>query len=762
MRTGTMRTLIASACALCALNKAANAQEQPQDWLVRGEALARRIDAQNMIITDDVRRAREVEAQRLRGEDRLRVLYDIAADDYIASDGDSARGSLAALEREADTQGSARFRSMAGLLRAYAPALDGDYVSARRNLTQALNDAEDAHVRAAGARLLAYTLTDLGLFANALEAARAGLVNLPDAPATRGLRSGLHDAMAYNSHRIGDYETSLYHLERTVELDTAAGRPVDGAVLVNNIASMFALAGATEQSLRLARIHRNIAIRSGLPSLQFFTASLCAKVYFLARDYEVANHCAEQGRSLAAPPEYLSRMLVYRVHALARLGRGAEAREAMTELRNIAAQRGDPGLNERLDIIEPEVLNAEGRYEEAFAALRTAHESAERNLMLRFNDGVRELRATMESEVAQAEQRAEAEAMRSELQEQAVQKLTLAMLLGGACLVGVGLAAALIYRSRRNMLRAVGRAEQILARRGAQAVSVANDQAKRNRPSERLRHIMDEIERRDEELKLAFEQLEEARRAAEEASLTKSQFLATMSHELRTPLNAIIGYGEMLMETAEEDGDAQSREDLARILGAAHRLLALINDVLDLSKIEAGAMEVASDDIDLDALVFEAVETVRPAAAANGTTISIETYALGSAQTDGFKLSQCLLNLLSNAAKFTKDGQIKLIGRREQEAGGDWIVFDVIDTGIGIAPEAQARLFQPFVQADASTTRAFGGTGLGLAITRRLARMLGGDVTLVSAPGQGAAFTLRTPARIATESAPSDMSRDAA
>jgi len=234
-----------------------------------------------------------------------------------------------------------------------------------------------------------------------------------------------------------------------------------------------------------------------------------------------------------------------------------------------------------------------------------------------------------------------------------------------------------------------------------------------------------------------------------------------MSHELRTPLNAIIGYGEILTENADARGDAQDRDDLSRIHGAAHRLLSMINDVLDLSKIEAGAAMVLADAVDLDAVVAETVATVKPAATANGTKIVVETeLGLGALETDGFKLSQCLLNLMANAAKFTKDGQIKLVVQRDDQ----WATFQVIDTGIGISSEAQTRLFQPFVQADATTTRAYGGTGLGLAITRRLARLLGGDVTVKSALGQGSAFTLRVPVRPALElDAPAnDAERNAA
>jgi signal transduction histidine kinase len=763
MRASILRALVLSVCAFCVVGTA-GAQQAPApdtDWIVRGEALARRIEAGNLIITDDVKRQRAATAQSLTGDARLMILYDMAADDYIASDAEAAVASLATLEQEAQLQSSARYTAMAGMLRAYAPALDGDYVSARSNLAAALASVTDAYVRAAGERLRAYALTDLGMFGNSLEAARAGLLHLPDAPETRALRSGLHDAMAYNSVRVGDYETALTHLERTVELDHAAGRPIDGAVIINNVAGMFAQAGAADESIRLARIHRNLAGSVNDPTTMFFTGMLCARVHFLAGEYGAALHCADEARKIeGAPVEYVTRMLVYRVHSLARLGRGADARTAMQELRHMAAERGDPGLTERLDTIEPEILNAEGRYADAFVAMLRAHEASERNQMTRFNAGVRELRATMESEVAQAEARAEAQAIQSELQAQTLKMMTLAMVLAGGCVFGLLVIALLIYRSRRAMLNAVTRAEEVLARRGAE--TAANDDGKRQSPTQRLGHILDEIERRDIELKRAFQEIEAARATAEQANVAKSQFLATMSHELRTPLNAIIGYGEILMENADERSDKQDRDDLNRIHGAAHRLLSMINDVLDLSKIEAGAAVVSSDSVDLDAVMAETVATVKPAAAANGATITVEAEtSLGVIDTDGFKLSQCLLNLMSNAAKFTKDGQIKLVAERDH----DWVTFQVIDTGIGISPDAQTRLFQPFVQADATTTRAYGGTGLGLAITRRLARLLGGDVTLKSAVGQGSAFTLRVPVRATLDlnvPANDDQARDAA
>jgi signal transduction histidine kinase len=752
MRAISLRTIFVGACALFCFAQAAAAQTD-SDWIVQGEALARRIDAGNLIVTANTRAERQAAAQQASGEDRLQILYDLAADDFIASDAAASRQSLAAFEHEIAAQRDNRYGAMAQLLRAYSPALDGDYVAARSNLTAALATTHDVMARAAGSRLLAYDLTDLGLFANSLETASAGLMHLPDTPATRSLRSGLHDAMAYNAVRVGDYPTALTHLQRTVDLDTASDKPIDGVTLVNNIASMFALAGATEEAQRLTVIHRTLADRTGMPVMRFFADLLCAKVDYLNHDYAGAVRCGNEGRTLAvAPPEYMPRLLVYRLHALARLGNAAEARAALTELRTIAAERGDPNLTDQLNIIEPEVLNAEGRYEEAFAALRNAHEAAEHTQMTRFNAGVRELRATMETEVAKAEERAQAQSIRSELQQRTIEKMTLTTLLVGACLIALLIIAVLIYRSRRAMLKAVGRAEQLLDGRGG--VSQLQH-GRRQSPIRRLTAILDEIERRDIELRQAFEDLDAARHAAEEANVAKSQFLTTMSHELRTPLNAIIGYCEMLHEDALARGAKQDSDDLTRIRAAAHRLLALINDVLDLSKIEAGRMATAIEAVDVDALIDDAIANVTPQAKANRNDVGVERLtALGAAHTDGFKLGQCLLNLLSNAAKFTHGGQIKLCATREAEAEGDYLRFDIIDTGIGIAPETLDRLFQPFMQADASTTRAYGGTGLGLAITRRLAHMLGGDVTVKSVMGQGTVFTLRVPADLGANAKP--------
>jgi PAS domain S-box-containing protein len=246
----------------------------------------------------------------------------------------------------------------------------------------------------------------------------------------------------------------------------------------------------------------------------------------------------------------------------------------------------------------------------------------------------------------------------------------------------------------------------------------------------------------------AFETaLREARDEAEEHSRAKSQFLANMSHELRTPLSAVIGYSEMLEEEAEELGQDSLLKDLGKIKSNAQHLLGLINDVLDLSKVEAEKMDLYPEDIDVAEFVADAAGTVDGLVAKKGNILELDVAAdAGRARTDAVKLRQCLFNLLSNAAKFTEAGTITLRVAREEDAGAAWLRFIVEDTGIGMTPEQVGRLFERFSQADETTTRKFGGTGLGLALSRAFAQLLGGDITVASVEGQGTAFTLRIPA----------------
>jgi signal transduction histidine kinase len=244
-------------------------------------------------------------------------------------------------------------------------------------------------------------------------------------------------------------------------------------------------------------------------------------------------------------------------------------------------------------------------------------------------------------------------------------------------------------------------------------------------------------------------QLRTAKDEAEEANRTKSQFLASMSHELRTPMNAIIGYSEMLIEEVEDLGQDELAPDLQKIRGAGKHLLTLINDILDLSKIEAGKMDLYLETFDVAGMVNEVTNTIAPLVEKNANTLRVQSDEnVGSMHADLTKVRQSLFNLLSNASKFTESGTIDLHAERTTHDSAEWIRFQVRDTGIGMNEEQLNKLFQAFTQADASTTRKYGGTGLGLAITRHFCEMMGGSITVESREGQGTTFTIELPAQV--------------
>jgi signal transduction histidine kinase/CheY-like chemotaxis protein len=247
-----------------------------------------------------------------------------------------------------------------------------------------------------------------------------------------------------------------------------------------------------------------------------------------------------------------------------------------------------------------------------------------------------------------------------------------------------------------------------------------------------------------------FKQVEEKGQELEMASRHKSQFLANMSHELRTPLNAIIGLTEMMLANAARFGTEKAAEPLRRVHRAGNHLLGLINQVLDLSKIEAGKLELSPESVSLAPLIDEVIGTARQLAEQNKNRLIVESQeGLGTLTVDPMRLRQILLNLMSNACKFTKQGEVILRVKKVLD-GRNWIEFAVADTGIGMTPEQQAKLFEEFTQADSSTARRYGGTGLGLAITRKLARMMGGEVMVASEAGKGSVFTVRLPAAAAS------------
>jgi signal transduction histidine kinase/DNA-binding NarL/FixJ family response regulator len=274
-----------------------------------------------------------------------------------------------------------------------------------------------------------------------------------------------------------------------------------------------------------------------------------------------------------------------------------------------------------------------------------------------------------------------------------------------------------------------------------------------------LRGANDELKTRTRELereilhrKQTQEELLKAKHAAEEASRAKSTFLANMSLELRTPLNAIIGYSEMLEEETQESGKADNVQDLRKIQTAGKHLLSLINDVLDLSKIEAGKMGLHLETFDVPPLIDEMVTTLQPAAAKNGNAIKVRVAKnVGTMRADVTKVRQILFNLLSNACKFTDHGTVSVDVDQHGASGQDWLRFRVTDTGIGISDKQKGKLFHEFAQADASIARKYGGTGLGLAITHRFVQLMKGRISVESEPGKGAVFTVDLPTHVVAE-----------
>ncbi len=257
--------------------------------------------------------------------------------------------------------------------------------------------------------------------------------------------------------------------------------------------------------------------------------------------------------------------------------------------------------------------------------------------------------------------------------------------------------------------------------------------------------MLGQIEKHERVLREVNQQLADSQHKAMAATQAKSQFLANMSHELRTPLNAIIGYSELLLEELDDDGQTQFAEDLRKIHAAARHQLGLINDILDLSKIEAGKMALFLETFDIGRMVDEVVSTIRPMTAKSGNRLEVSCPTdIGTMRADQTKVRQILFNLLSNANKFTQSNLIRLEVGQDPEAPRN-LLFRVTDRGIGMTPEQLGRLFRPFTQAEASTTRRYGGTGLGLSISRSFCEMMGGQLTVVSEAGKGSTFTVRLP-----------------
>ncbi|MEJ0058912.1 MAG: HAMP domain-containing sensor histidine kinase [Terricaulis sp.] len=317
----------------------------------------------------------------------------------------------------------------------------------------------------------------------------------------------------------------------------------------------------------------------------------------------------------------------------------------------------------------------------------------------------------------------------------------------GRLIAGLGIAAWAPAGAHNVMLHVVLFGGIIVM--AAAAVACHLNYARMWEARDRLANERDDLEAR---VKERTAELIAAMERAEAANVAKSHFLANMSHELRTPLNAVIGYAEMLDEDLETEGLDGLRGDAQRIRNSGRHLLKLVNDVLDISKIEANRLELDFEHTDLGRMLREIADSLRLAADERGNRIDVKVDSdLGLVWADGLRVHQCVLNLASNACKFTKGGIVSISAERVENDAGAWVSICVRDSGIGISADQLEKLFQPFMQADVTTTRKFGGTGLGLSITRKLARLMGGDVTVESEPDKGSSFTLTLPRRVADQ-----------
>jgi signal transduction histidine kinase/CheY-like chemotaxis protein len=331
--------------------------------------------------------------------------------------------------------------------------------------------------------------------------------------------------------------------------------------------------------------------------------------------------------------------------------------------------------------------------------------------------------------------------------------LTFTLLFSFVSIAIGGLAAWVIGFGVSRPIRSMAHGMKELASGNMQAdVSIGDRQDEIREMGEAVAVFKDsmiQVQELAEKQRAAAIEIREAKEAAEQANQAKSAFLANMSHELRTPMNAIIGYSEMLTEDAEDAGNEEAASDLKKIHAAGNHLLALINDVLDLSKIEAGKMDLYLESFEIPATVEEVVTTIDALVKKNDNTLRVEVDpALGAMRADVTKVRQALFNLLSNAAKFTREGEIGLVVKGEREQGVDWVSMAVTDSGIGIPAEKIDHVFDEFSQADQTTTRDYGGTGLGLPISRRFCQMMGGDITVESTVGEGSRFTIRLPIQV--------------
>ncbi|MCB2096449.1 MAG: response regulator [Parvularculaceae bacterium] len=668
------------------------------EWLIHADEFAHTIYDRKLVITAAAQEEMEAEALAASGEERLRRLNWII-EGYLSLDYvEKAERLYPQYEKSARRLGSARHLLALEALRMYERSALGDFTGAARELQALIAAAEDPYVIAKASALGAYALADSGMPGRSFELIRQGLAAAEKIDRNEEAFAALHGAWSYVAQESGDFESAIEQSRISFDYAQRAGLPIDGVSILYNLAMIAANQDDFSAAREFAGMERDLAKMSGVAGEEFFGAYLCASIAGAARAYQEAERCAREAiESDAVSESYVPGAKAMLAKALVKLDRGGEARAVFDDL--VASVDPEASPVDALDIEElrAHIAFAEGRHAEAMRLYENFHRDAVRSQRANFNGGVKEIRASLESDLARAQSSAAANALAAQSLRGSVRNQRLLLILAAAFAIAA-LSSILSYR----------------------------------------RYARD---------------LAEARRAAEDANRAKTEFLALMSHELRTPLNGVLGMTQSLLSDALQ---SEQRDKAAAILDSGEALLALLNDVLDLSKVEAGKLEVSPIDADLGRLLESVVKLFDPMATDKGDRIRIvyEGEPPAWMRFDPVRVRQCVSNLLSNAVKFTADGEITLRVSVEPRQDGVKVAIAVSDTGIGMNAETLARLFRPYTQADGSIARKFGGTGLGLAITRRLARVMGGDVIAESEPGKGTVMTLSFMAQDAESAAP--------
>lgn len=665
------------------------------DDVYRGKVLAivDYVERNDLILTPAMEADLKRRATLTQGVEKLELLRRIANQHAYRSEAEEMRAAAVQMRDYAKTIGNMRFEGIADAFDGFASSVEGAYEESVVQLT-AVEAAypDDWAVLVYASLFRSVSDVRFGRYTKAYKQLQLGLGSIPPSnadPLAPAMRYEFLEAVRYVEMKLGAGEAAIDTVERALTQAEFAGLPANGFNAIYSVAFSAAELGDVELALEIYTRLNTLLQAKGVEAPRLFVLRELSKAYFETGQYEMVITIYNEAKLI--DENVVSRLTELRIlaaRAYARVGETAIAAQELAALWDWIGERPDMKGTEneiRLTLVEADIASSEGDFTTAFARERLYRERSEEILREQFSSSVGELRGSLQVELEQERARLVLLEKERKLAEAAAQSrqwvAILAFILFGGAL-------------------AVAAYQRWIAR-----------------------------------------QMEKNRRKAQAANRAKSEFLATMSHELRTPMNGVLGMAQSLREMRLST-DAEKCVDV--ILDSGKSLMALLNDILDLSKIEAGRLEIARTPEDIGAAVRKLIALWEPKANEKGLrfTLAIQDD-LRLFVFDPVRVRQCVANLISNAVKFTEKGGIAIdISSAVQSDGSHLIKIKVSDTGLGMTDETMRLLFSPFTQADASITRKFGGTGLGLSITRRLARLMGGDLTVQSTAGMGSTFQL--------------------